>query len=208
MRTLITALCLGLSTAGVANDNHIVGQIGFARAKAAADNALALNGNLPAYGLRYGRALSDNLDLVVGVQGGMRTATRLDGETSDIVLRSAYSASTLQAGVRGKVALTDYLHPYAMTALVGHVGHLRLDDDPNRRDHPGQLRSTVISGGLTARGGVELRFRNPDRAIIPLTQIELGWQGVLQHTHRIDGEALMRMGYSGFAFQIAAGAAF
>lgn len=201
----LAALLLA-SPAWAEPDNEVVVQAGLVTVGADAFDTFAANNDImPTFGVRAGLGVTDRLDLIAGVRSGQRGQRVYDFEARQELFRSAYTASTLTLGAKVDADVDEQFRPYFLGGLVGHVGHVRADDDPTRRDHPGQVRSTALSAGATAAAGMEFRFRDADKDLIPVLQLELGWQGVLNHRHRDDAFPL---GYSGVAFRSGLGMAF
>lgn len=159
---------------------------------------------MPQYGLRFGYAVDDRLDLVVDASSGLRGRSLRD-PTQSPLFQTAYTASALSLGAKADARASDWFYPYVMGALVGHLGHVRLDGDATRRDDTNQVRSTAVSAGATAAAGMELWFGKPGNDLIPVLQLEVGWQGVLNHRHELES---LPLGYSGVAFRAGLGVAF
>ena len=150
---------------------------------------------MPTWGIRGGYAVHDRVALFGSLHTGQRGQRLIIGADTD-AMRTAYNATTLTLGAKVDYTVEEILAPYASAGLLLHHGLLRLDDDPSRRDNPGQVMSSAASFGGTIMVGTDFRFL-PGEDIQPAIHIEVGWQGVLSHDYLVDGETVMPLGYSG-----------
>lgn len=207
-RSLAAVVALGLvGTPALAAEPTLQVQASVTSVGADAFSSFASDGVLPTYGLRGTAPLTRNLSLVGGLHAGRRGLSVRDDAGLE-QFRTAYTASTVLLGVQGEVQASDYFRPYLLAGALGHLGHAQFDDDPTRRDHPGQVRSTGGSlGGTVALGGT-IYMNAPEASVRPILHAEFGWQGVLPHRYAEGGERMLPMGYSGVVFRTGVGVAF
>jgi len=160
---------------------------------------------MPTWGVRGGYAVHDRVALFGSLHTGQRGQDVSDGVGANFV--SAYNATTLTLGAKADADLGDTFAPYVSAGLLLHHGLIRLDDDPNRRDNPGQIISSSASFGATAMAGFEIRFL-PGEDIQPAIHIEAGLQGVLPHDYLYNGDSMLNLGYLGPVFHGGAGIRF
>jgi len=196
------------ATPALATEDEITVNAGLVTMNSESMQPFADNAVMPTLGVRAGWAFHDRLSLLGGLHTGQRGLQVVDQATSAEAFRTAYRASTLSAALKVDVEPSDFAAPYALAGVVGHLGVVRLDDDPTRRDHPGQLRSASASLGATGAVGIQFRMAKPDAKVRPALNLELGWQGVLPHRYPAGGDRMLPQGYSGVAFKSGVGIVF
>lgn len=159
------------------------------------------------YGLAGGIEISDHL-VVLGDYSFFQ-ASGLDRDQFT-TLKTRTTGHQLGAGLRAQAPYGDILVPYAQASLLGFLGRLNLDDQPNRPSDT--VSATGISAGARVVAGVELIA--PIRAaVLPTLSVELGYGGVLRHPYSVsDSEGVRQsigsLSMSGLTGRMALGARF
>ena len=207
-RVIFLALAALWAGSAQAAEDEISVQLGAVDASGSPSiDRFAPDGVLPLYGIRGGVAVHDRVALIAGLATGQR-GQRLIDDTGQELFRTAYNATTVTLGAKVDYDLGDHFAPYGMAGVIGHHGLVRLDDDPTRRDHPGQVVSGALGLGGTAAIGFQARFLEPDQKLRPAFHAEVGWQGVLRHRHPESDDRMLPMGYSGVVFRAGLGTVF
>jgi hypothetical protein len=162
-------------------------------------------------GLSAGYRLTKNIALVGSWQRVGRGAVvsvqvpdeDADFESRDQQLRAALLANQLTAGVRLDFAIAGYLRPYVSGQGMAVLTRVRLDDEPDVRDNPGQVEALGTATGGLLTFGAELRAPLTDR-LHPAVYLEMGpsWLTVAQ----LGELGSMQMG--GFALRTGVGLRF
>lgn len=159
------------------------------------------------YGLAGGIELSDHL-VVLGDYSFFQSSGLFEDASNQLKTRT--TGHQLGAGLRVQAPYDDILVPYAQASLLGFLGRVSLDDQPDRPSDT--VGATGISAGARAVAGVE--FIVPVRADIqPALSLELGYGGVLRHPYSVrDSEGARQpigsFSMSGLTARIALGARF
>jgi hypothetical protein len=167
---------------------------------------------LPVRGLRVGVRVHERVVAQAGWSHGARGATvylnndvSLDFEDDQGSLSTAYYADALSLGAKVDVPfLQRTIYPYL--GVRGQMVHqrIRLDDDRDDPDSPGQSQSTAWAPGYEAVGGVEVRTPTIADTVRFAWTLELGRAGVAEATF----EPLGTLRSGGLVFRTGVGARF
>jgi hypothetical protein len=87
---------------------------------------------------------------------------------------AAYFGNELTAGVRGDIPIQDIFFPFLKAQGLVMTSLVRLDDQPDVNDNPGQVSYTGASPGFMATAGVEVRIP-PDLPVQVGLELEMGY---------------------------------
>ncbi|MFK7929827.1 MAG: outer membrane beta-barrel protein [Myxococcota bacterium] len=204
-RIALVMMLVGLGQPAMAAKNELSLEGGTNRIADPDFRTFARGAAMPTWGIRGGYAVHDRVALFGSLHTGQRGQQVSDGTANGF--RTAYNATTLTLGAKADADLGETFAPYVSAGLLLHHGLVRLDDDPNRRNNPGQILSSSASFGATALAGFEIRFL-PGEDIQPALHVEGGLQGVLPHSYLFNGESMLNMGYLGPVIHAGAGIRF
>lgn len=132
--------------------------------------------SMPSLGLRAAYALNDNFGIVAAWHN-----TRIGGDVyfgNSFIARQAFLAHDFSAGLKVDVPIHDLVSPYATLTAVGVTGTVKLDDDPDDADSPGQVQDSALSFGGRAAAGVDIHL-SAERLNTPVgfgIHIDFGYQ--------------------------------
>jgi hypothetical protein len=81
-----------------------------------------------------------------------------DYYSSASYLQSAFYGHEVTLGVRADLSIEDVLLPYVAVDGMLLAALVRLDDDPQQRDNPGQVSAFGVAPGAGLVGGAEIRL--------------------------------------------------
>jgi hypothetical protein len=162
-------------------------------------------------GLSAGVRLVPNLAVVASWQRVRRGAdvtlyvddTDADFESDNQQLRAALLANELTLGLRADFGIAGILRPYAAGHAMVVTTRVRLDDDPTRRDNPGQVEAFGLAPGALVTLGAELRLP-VSASVQPAVHLEMGPSWLLP----ADLDVLGDMQPGGFALRTGVGLRF
>jgi hypothetical protein len=129
---------------------------------------------LPSKGLRFGYAVHDRV-AVVGGWHHVRRGAELTLASGSMSTSSAFLGDEFTLGARGDVAIGDAILPYVALSAMMVRGDVRLDDDFEDDDNPGQVRETDWAPGGLAVGGIELRIPQDEAPFTLAMHLEAGY---------------------------------
>jgi hypothetical protein len=164
---------------------------------------------MPSFGLAASARVHPNL-AIVGAWHYVRKGSVIvanggtDTDAPDIGgFTAAYFAHEISAGVRGDVAFDDVFLPFLKVQGLLLTSLVKLDDDPDVNDNPGQEEFSGASPGFLTTAGFEVRLPPYEPVQIGL-EIEAGY-GWLAAT---DLDELGEMKAGGFVIRTGVGVRF
>ena len=173
---LTAAMAAFLPNAALAASHEIAIEVGNLHNGDRTYDRFSYEDTMPSYGLAAGFAFHDRLALIGGWHHIRRGADLTFG--GEFLARQALFANDLSLGVKGDVPWGDYVATYVSLNAVGMHATVKVDDDPNDEQSPGQVQASGLAVGARAAGGVQVRIPK-DRWFAPVTaafHIEAGYE--------------------------------
>ena len=171
------------------------------------------------WGVRAGFAVHNRLAIISSYHRSRRGNDVRTGDEEAFLLRAAYFSDQLSVGAKADLEVTEWLYPYATVQGIVYHATIKLDDDPEDRNNPGQLKASGWSGGGMGTVGVEFRIPTVKRVPFQLAaHLEGGYALIARHGYNSiktpslsespewgDSESLGTMQPGGFIFRLGLG---